>query len=336
MPAVAARDLATFILLLVAGFVATTATNAGIALALTPRSPVDLDDGGSDLATPDAGPPPPPPNPFPAAQQATLVTCTLLAAAVHLILLRSDPVSLNLALLGAMLSSFSLASTLCSPAVKLWLHPFVSTSLCTLGACAALGGASGLGWRGALTSFAGAGGAGHLITKLTGPCVLSFSFQLYAYRAQLRRRFVQIIGTAISGSLVGMITSAAAARAAGVAPVLRLALISRNTLSALSMEICRMLGVHPPALGLLAAFVSGLLAFPFGKAVLDALGVTDPPARGLALAGTAHGGGMLALADEKEAFPFAALMMNLSGACAVILVSIPPVRRLLLWIALGP
>ena len=86
---------------------------------------------------------------------------------------------------------------------------------------------------------------------------------------------------------------------------------------------------------MLAAFVTGLLAFPFGKKTLDLLGVRDPPTRGLALAGTAHGGGLLALADEPEAFPFAALMMNLSGAFAVILVSLPPIRRLLLWVALG-
>ena len=79
----------------------------------------------------------------------------------------------------------------------------------------------------------------------------------------------------------------------------------------------------------------GLLAFPFGKATLDALRVNDPPTRGLALAGAAHGGGLLAISDEPEAFPFAALMMNLQAASAVFLVSIPAVRRLLLAVALG-
>ena len=60
-----------------------------------------------------------------------------------------------------------------------------------------------------------------------------------------------------------------------------------------------------------------------------------PPTRGLALAGTAHGGGLLGLSDEPEAFPFAALSMNLCGAAAVILVSCRPVRRLLLAVAVG-
>ena len=90
---------------------------------------------------------------------------------------------------------------------------------------------------------------------------------------------------------------------------------------------------QPPALGLLAAFATGLLAFPFGKTVLELLRVRDPAARGLALAGAAHGGGLLAISDEPEAFPFAALGMNLFGACAVTLVSVPPVARLLRAVA---
>ena len=103
----------------------------------------------------------------------------------------------------------------------------------------------------------------------------SFAFQLFKFRNQLRRRAVQIVGTAVSGAFVGMLTSAVAARLLQLAPVLRLALLSRSTISALALEICKMLGVQPPALGLLAAFVTGLLAFPLGKPVLDALGVTD-------------------------------------------------------------
>ena len=130
-----------------------------------------------------------------------------------------------------------------------------------------------------------------------------------------------------------MLTSAAAVRAVGLNPALRLAFLGRNTISALAIEICLIFGVQPPALGLLAAFATGLLAFPFGKTVLELLRVRDPAARGLALAGAAHGGGLLAISDEPEAFPFAALGMNLFGACAVTLVSVPPVARLLRAVA---
>ena len=80
-------------------------------------------------------------------------------------------------------------------------------------------------------------------------------------------------------------------------------------------------------------FGSHSTAFPSGKAVLNTLRVRDPAARGLALSGAAHGGGLLAISDEPEAFPYAALGMNLFGACAVCLVSVPAVAKLLKRVA---
>ena len=75
--------------------------------------------------------------------------------------------------------------------------------------------------------------------------------------------------------------------------------------------------------------------FPVGKPLLSRLGVRDPAARGLALSGTAHGGAVLCLSDEREAFPFAALMMSLGAACSVGLLTVAPVRALVLHVALG-
>ena len=74
---------------------------------------------------------------------------------------------------------------------------------------------------------------------------------------------------------------------------------------------------------------------PVGKPLLSRLGVRDPAARGLALSGTAHGGAVLCLSDEREAFPFAALMMSLGAACSVGLLTVAPVRALVLRVALG-
>ena len=86
---------------------------------------------------------------------------------------------------------------------------------------------------------------------------------------------------------------------------------------------------------MLGAFVTGLLGIPFGKPLLARLGVVDHATRGLALSGTAHGGAVLALADEPDAFAFAALMMSLGAACTVALLTAGPVRTLVLAVALG-
>ena len=334
MPPVPARDLLTFIAFLIFGFGVTVGTNAAIATALAPRKAIQFDEGAADLSTPDAGPPPTPPNPYPIAQQRAFVVFALLFASIHLF--TRDALTLNLCLFATTLGSYSLATTLTPPKLKLWLHPFVTTSAATFLACTAIGAAVGDTWRAPLSIYSRQGsGAGFLISQLMGPCVLSFAFQLYTYRAQLRRRFIQIIGTCLTGSFLAMLTSAAAGRLAGLAPVLRLALVSRNTISPIALETAKLLKVEPAALGLLGAFVTGLLAFPLGKLVLDKLRVNDPAARGLSLAGTAHGGGLLALSDEAEAFPFAALSMNLSAACAVVLLSVPAIRRLVLTVALG-
>lgn len=329
MPPVGAADLGMFLLLCAFGLPATIATNAAIATVLAPRRPIEFEQ--KDLGTPDAGPPQAPPTPFPAVQQKWLVALALIGGAAHLAL--RDSISLCVSLLATTLGSFSIASTRCSAQLKLWLHPFLTCSLATLCACGLLGSARGTGGASVLRAYMAPGGAGHLLCQLMGPTVLSFAFQLYRYRAALRRRAGQIMGTATLGAFVGLLMSAASARLVRLAPALRLALLSRSTISALAVEICALFGVRPPALGLLAAFATGLLAFPCGKAVLDGLGVRDPAARGLALAGAAHGGGLLAIADEDEAFPYAALGMNLFGASAVCLVSVPPVARLLRNIA---
>jgi|LauGreDrversion4_1035100.scaffolds.fasta_scaffold302027_1 putative effector of murein hydrolase len=156
--------------------------------------------------------------------------------------------------------------------------------------------------------------------------------QLYRFRQPLRTRSLQVVGSAVLSTFVSLLCAAGAARLARLAPVLGTALFFRTTTTALSPELGRLLNTAP-ALGLVAAFVTGLLAITAGKATLDALGVRDPTVRGLALTSTAHGGAVVALSDEPEAFPYAVLMYNLGAAAAVGLLSFRPVRALLLAIA---
>ena len=156
--------------------------------------------------------------------------------------------------------------------------------------------------------------------------------QLYRFRQPLRTRSIQVVGSAVLSTFVSLLCAAGAARLARLAPVLGTALFFRTTTTALAPELGRLLNTAP-ALGLVAAFVTGLLAITAGKATLDALGVRDPTVRGLALTSTAHGGAVVALSDEPEAFPYAVLMYSLGAAAAVGLLSFRPVRVLLLAIA---
>merc|ERR1712050_624218 len=85
-----------------------------------------------------------------------------------------------------------------------------------------------------------------------------------------------------------------------------------------------------PSLAATIVVITGLLAANFGAAALDLMGVRAPVARGLAMGAAGHGLGTAAMAQEKEAFPFAAIAMALNAALSTVLVSVPPVRKLLL------
>jgi putative effector of murein hydrolase len=333
MPHVALAELGSFAGLLLVGLISTTATNAIIAAALSPRPVGDGQGGVPTRPAPVAQPPKPqasrPRSPFPPALRNALNAIALVGGGLYL-LLGHSPAVLTVCLMATTLGSFASLSVLCPWRIQLWIHPFLSCTAATHLVCAILGTLSGEGMRPILTAYAAPQGAGSILLSLMGPTVVSFALQLFQYRARLRERLVQILGTAVLGSFCTMVSTAAAARLCGLPTVLRLALLSRCTISAVAADISRLLGVNPPALGLLGAFISGLLAIALGKPILDKLGVRDPAARGLALAGAGHGGGLLALADEPDAFPFAALMLNLSAAAAVCLLSIPSIRALLL------
>ena len=55
----------------------------------------------------------------------------------------------------------------------------------------------------------------------------------------------------------------------------------------------------------------------------------------LGIGAAAHGLGTAAFANEKDAFPFAAIAMALTASACTVLVSVPLVKRSVLKLALG-
>lgn len=165
MPPVRPSDLLAFVSLVTIGVASSTATNAAVANVLTPancRFDANAEECATTAATPAAITPAAAPtatarstNPaFPRVQQAALGACTLGFGGLYL--LGGSAVPLTLCLLAATLGSFSLASTLCSPTVQLWLHPFLACSLLTLLVISTLGSLSGNGARLILHAYASA------------------------------------------------------------------------------------------------------------------------------------------------------------------------------------
>ncbi|CAM9361700.1 unnamed protein product [Heterosigma akashiwo] len=82
---------------------------------------------------------------------------------------------------------------------------------------------------------------------------------------------------------------------------------------------------------------TGIIGANFGRKLLDALKVEDPVARGLAMGVSAHGLGTAAMVGEAStgAFALSAIGMALTGAASTVLLSLPPVRRAAITLALA-
>jgi putative effector of murein hydrolase len=81
--------------------------------------------------------------------------------------------------------------------------------------------------------------------------------------------------------------------------------------------------------------LTGIVGATYGKQLLNYMQVTNPIARGLGIGSSSQGLGVASIADEPDAFPFAAVSMVLNAICATTLVSIPAVKNALIKLATG-
>lgn len=178
-------------------------------------------------------------------------------------------------------------------------------------------------------------GAGPILLSFLGPAVVSLACQMYD-RRKLMKDNIKEVGTAIGvSSLGGLFGTALAVRWLQIGnPALRLSLLSRNITSPLAMAIAAILGADV-SLAVSMVVVTGLFGANFGASILTLFGVTDPVARGMGIGAAAHGLGTAAFANEKDAFPFAAIAMALTASACTVLVSIPLVKQAVLKVALG-
>ena len=180
-----------------------------------------------------------------------------------------------------------------------------------------------------------AAGAGDVLLFMLGPAVVALACQMYD-RKQLMKENIAEVGTAVGvSSFGGLFGTAAMVRLLGIAnPTIRLCLLSRNITSPLAMAIASILGADI-SLAVSIVVITGLIGANFGASILDAFGIKDAVARGLGIGAAAHGLGTAAFANEKNAFPFAAISMALTGALTTVLVSLPAIKKVALSIALG-
>jgi putative effector of murein hydrolase len=243
-------------------------------------------------------------------------------------------------LLATTLSTFVYGARLPKKLTKI-IHPLLICTSFTWAVARALAAATGQSFRSILKSYRTGSlgwktsGAGDILLFLLGPAVISLAISMYEKRKLMRDNLAEV-GTAVGVSTFGgLYGTALLVRLLDIGnPFLRLSLLSRNITSPLAMAIAAIIGADV-SLAVSAVVLTGVFGANFGATILTALGIKDPVARGLGIGASAHGLGTAAFANEKDAFPFAAIAMALTASAATVVVSIPFFRRILLQLALG-
>lgn len=224
------------------------------------------------------------------------------------------------------------------------VHPLVTSTSLVLVAAGLTGKLTGSNLKDVLRTYKAGTldplklGAGDILMYLLGPSVVSFANAMYSRKTILRENLLVVLTSMLVSSAGGLFGTAAFVRAIGLGGAnggfLRLSMLSRNITTALAIVITDILGGNV-AIACVVVVMTGVIGATFGRTLLTAWGITDPMTRGLAVGGAGQGLGVTSMIPEEEAFPFAAMSMVLSAIASTTLVSIGPVRDILISIAGG-
>lgn len=223
-------------------------------------------------------------------------------------------------------------------------HPLITSTVLTLATISLTGKATGADFLAVLKTYKTGTldltktGAGDVLLFLLGPSVVSFAVAIYGRRNLLKENLFIVLAAMLISSAGGLFGTAAFVRAIQLGgsngAMIRLSVLSRNVTTALSMAIANILG-GDLSIAASAVVLTGIIGATYARRMLDALGISDPITRGLAVGASSQGLGVASLVGEPDAFPFAAMSMVLTAVCATILVSIPAVKDLLINMSVG-
>ncbi|CAN8074394.1 unnamed protein product [Agarophyton chilense] len=221
--------------------------------------------------------------------------------------------------------------------LKMVLHPLITCTCGTIGAVALLGTATSTPFPAMLATYytrGAAWGAGDILASLLGPAVITFAFTMDRQRRLALARGVEVVIGTLFATLASLFGTAFVARLLKLPADTALIVLPRTVTAPLAVAIADLLGAN---IGLAASVVAltGLLGANIAPSVLTVLRVKDPVVRGLSVGASAHGLGTAALSDESGAFPFAALAMTLVGIFSTVFIAFPPLRALVIRVAVG-
>ena len=154
---------------------------------------------------------------------------------------------------------------------------------------------------------------------LLGPATVALAVPLHAALPALRRALLPVAAALLAGSVTAIASALGIALALGVSPETLVALAPKSTTAPVAIGIAETLGGSPTLTAVLV-IATGLFGAVIATPLLNALGIRDWRARGLAVGVAAHGlGTARAFQVNPQAGSFAGLGMGLNAVLTALL-----------------
>ncbi len=173
---------------------------------------------------------------------------------------------------------------------------------------------------------------GALLMLPLAPAVVALGLALYRERRLLYAVALPLVMSTLLASLGSLVGTAWVAHLLGLPSLYARALLPRGVTTPVALNMAAALGANG---GLTAAFVisNGVLGAMLAAPLLERVGLAGPFTLGVATGASSHGIGTAALLREHpESGAIAGIAFALTASFSALLVSIAPLRALLLWL----
>lgn len=162
---------------------------------------------------------------------------------------------------------------------------------------------------------------------LLGPATVALAVPLHAALPRVRRVLLPMAAALLAGSLTAVVSAVGIAAALGVPRETLLALVAKSATAPVAMGVAERIGASP-TLAAVLVILTGIAGAVIATPLLNALGLRDWRARGLAVGVAAHGiGTARAFQVHETAGTFAGVGMGLNALLTALLA--PLVARLI-------
>jgi predicted murein hydrolase (TIGR00659 family) len=154
---------------------------------------------------------------------------------------------------------------------------------------------------------------------LLGPATVALAIPLYRQFEKVRQSALAIVTSIIVGSLTASLSAVVIARLLGGSRDSLISLAPKSVTAPVAMGIAERLG-GLPSLTAVLVILTGILGAMMGTFILNALGIKDWAARGLAMGTASHGiGTARALQVNEIAGAFSGLAMGLNALATALM-----------------